>query len=157
VNVFGGSGIPIARVFGIEVRVHPSWVVVLAIIAVGVALELSDSQPEWGDALRWSVAGVVSALFFLSVLGHELAHAFVARRRDMGGGSVTLLFFGGATTAGKEPTRPSDEALVAIAGPLASLGLAVLFALVWVAASAVPGSVGAAIAQVGSSPSAAGS
>jgi CBS domain-containing protein len=66
----------------------------------------------------------------------------------MGGGSVTLLFFGGATTAGKEATRPSDEAFVAMAGPFASMALAILFGLTWVAASAIPGNAGAAISQV---------
>ncbi len=143
------GGIPIARILGIEVRVHLSWVFILAIITVGVASQLAGSQPGWEDALRWSVAAGVSVLFFLSVLSHELAHALYARRHGMGGGSVTLLFFGGATTLGSEPKRPVDEAIVAGAGPVAS-GLVTLgFLAVWVAAGVIPGTVGEAIGQVG--------
>jgi Zn-dependent protease/CBS domain-containing protein len=147
VNAFGVGGIPVARIFGIEIRIHLSWVFILAIITVGVGGQLAATQPAWSEALRWGVAATVSVLFLVSVLAHELAHGLVARSRGMGGGSVTLLFFGGATTQGKEPTRPADEGLVAAAGPIASglvtfafLGLAVL-------GETVPGPVGQATAQ----------
>ena len=97
VNGLMASGIPIARIFGIEIRVHLSWIVILAIITLGVNAELSSAQPAWSDELRWAVSGVAAVLFFCSVLVHELAHGVVAQRRGIPGGSVTLLFFGGTT------------------------------------------------------------
>ncbi len=146
-NNFGG-GIPIARIFGMEVRIHLSWVLILAIITVAVGLQLTTSQPGWSDAFRWSVAGVVAVLFFASVLIHELVHGLVARSRGMGGGSVTLLFFGGATSQGKEATRPADEAVVAAAGPIASGLITAVFLGIAVAANELEGALAEAIAQV---------
>ena len=66
----------------------------------------------------------------------------------MGGGVVTLLFFGGATTQGREPERPADEALVAGAGPTASLLVAIAFMALIVVGEALEGAVGDAISQV---------
>jgi Zn-dependent protease len=142
------GGIPVARIFGIEIRIHLSWVVILAIITVGVGTQLMTSEPGWSDALRWTVAGTVAVLFLLSVLVHELAHGLVAQRRGMGGGSVTLLFFGGATTQGREAKRPVDEAVVAAAGPIASSLVTALFLAIYAAAASADGAVADAIAQV---------
>jgi len=142
------GGVPVARIFGIEIRIHLSWVLILAIITVGVGSQLSASEPAWSDALRWGVAGTVSVLFLLSVLAHELAHGLVARNRGMGGGSVTLLFFGGATTQSREPQRPVDEAIVAAAGPIASSLVTAVFLAIFLAAGSITGSVADAVAQV---------
>jgi Zn-dependent protease/CBS domain-containing protein len=149
VNLLSASGVPIAKIFGIEIRVHLSWVFILAIITVAVGLQLGSAAPGWSDALRWGVAGTVALMFLVSVLAHELAHGLVARRRGMGGGSVTLLFFGGASTQGKEPATPADEALVAAAGPLASIVVTGLFVALWAVARTVPGALGEAVAQLG--------
>ena len=147
-NGVAANGIPVARIFGIEIRIHLSWVLILAVITVGVGDQLSTSQPGWSDALRWGVAGTVAFLFLFSVLAHELAHGLVARSRGMGGGSVTLLFFGGASAEGNAPARPRDEALVAAAGPLASFVVTAAFIAVSLAGTFVTGTLGDAIAQV---------
>ena len=147
-NGLTAGGIPIARIFGIEVRVHLSWVFILAIITVGVGSQLMVSQPGWSDLLRWGVAASVSLTFFLSVLAHELAHGLLAQRHGMGGGTVTLLFFGGATTQGREAVRPRDEAIVAAAGPVASGLVTAAFVATWFAADVLPGDFGDAAAQV---------
>ena len=115
---------------------------------LGVGSQLAVSQPLWSDLLRWGVAGGVAVLFFGSVLLHELAHALVARRHGMGGGSVTLLFFGGGVTQGQEPRRPADEALVAAAGPIASGLLTGAFLGAWFVSEFIPDAVGEAASQV---------
>jgi Zn-dependent protease/predicted transcriptional regulator len=148
VNFLGSSGVPVARVFGIEIRIHVSWVVILAIIMVGVGYQLSTSEPDWPDALRWGVAAVVAVMFLVSVLAHELAHALVARRQGMGGSSVTLLFFGGATTTGTEPRRPIDEAVVAAAGPIASGLVTAAFLGIFLVTMQLDGPVADATSQV---------
>ena len=125
------GGVPIARIFGLEVRVHLSWVVIIAIITVGIGGQFATLNPAWPEALRWIAAGAVALLFFGSVVVHELAHGLEARRRGLGGGVVTLMFFGGATTAGQDAKRPSDEAAIALAGPLASVALSALFGAIW--------------------------
>jgi Zn-dependent protease/CBS domain-containing protein len=147
VNGLAG-GIPVARIFGIEIRIHLSWVLILAIITVGVGSQLETTEPGWPPALRWGVAATVSVLFLVSVLTHELAHGLVARSRGMGGGSVTLLFFGGATTQGREATRPVDEAVVAAAGPIASGLVTAGFLGLFLIAGSLDGAVADAVAQV---------
>lgn len=139
------NGVPIARVFGLEVRVHFSWVLILAIVTLGAGGQFLAVHPEWSDLVRWAAAGGIALAFFLSVLAHELAHGLVARRRGLGGGVVTLLFFGGATNPGREAQRPSDEVAIAAAGPAASLAIAVACLLAW---RALAGTAGDAVALI---------
>ena len=143
------NGIPIARIFGLEIRVHISWVFIIAIITVGTADQLSALHPEWSDAVLWGAAGAVAFLFFASVLIHELAHGLAAQRRGLEGGSVTLLFFGGTTALAQDTATPGDEAAIAAAGPIASLGLGVLFLAAWQAAALGSGTTADAVSQLG--------
>jgi len=141
------SAIPIARIAGIEVRVHVSWVLIVAMIAVGLSAQEAVSHPDWPEALRWLVAGVVAALFFLSVLVHELCHGIVARRRGVDVGPVTLLFFGGTSTDGGGLSRPADEAAMAGSGPLASFALGASLVVIGRIAASMPGLGAAAVAE----------
>ena len=138
------GGVPIAKVFGVEVRVHVSWVLILAIITLGVGGQFEVLHAAWPAEVLWLASGAIALLFFASVVVHELAHAFVARRRGLGGGVVTLLFFGGTTAVGREPRRPSDEAVIAAAGPLASLGIVAICIAVWQGLGRAAGTIGAA-------------
>jgi len=145
VNAFLINGIPIARIFGIEIRVHLSWVVILAIITIGVNSELSAVRTGWQEELRWIVSGLVAILFFASVLAHELAHGVVAQRRGIQGGTVTMLFFGGTTSVPQEARRPGDEAAIASAGPIASMAIALACVAIWLIARSVTGTAAEAI------------
>lgn len=136
------AGVPIAKVFGVEVRVHVSWVLILAIIALGVGGQFEVIHPTWAPEVRWVASAGIALGFFASVVVHELAHAFIARRRDLGGGVVTLLFFGGTTAVGREPRRPSDEAVIAAAGPLASEGIVAICIAVWQGLGRAAGTIG---------------
>jgi Zn-dependent protease/CBS domain-containing protein len=125
------NGVPIARVFGLEVRVHLSWILILAIVTLGVGAQFELLHPGWPVEVRWIAACVVALLFFCSVVAHEIAHGAAARKRGLEGGVVTLLFFGGTTSLVQEPERPSDEAAIAGAGPAASFGLALASIGIW--------------------------
>jgi Zn-dependent protease len=63
-------------------------------------------------------------LLFASVLVHEFAHAVIARHFGTRTRVIVLFLFGGVAQIADEPPTPRAEFLVAIAGPLASLGLA---------------------------------
>ena len=74
--------------------------------------------PELGSAAAFALSVLTSVLFVLSILAHELAHAIVFRLRGIPVLGVTLHMFGGVTQGGSEASRPWDEFIVAVAGPV---------------------------------------
>src|SRR5439155_1041444 len=76
-------GVPIARVFGIEIRVQLGWVIILALIAVIAVGQLTAVDPKLESAVSWVLGGLVAFGFFVSSVSHDLAHALVARRRGV--------------------------------------------------------------------------
>jgi Zn-dependent protease/CBS domain-containing protein len=116
---------PIARIAGFEIRLHFSWIPILVFLTLSVLAEIGELDGSAPTVAAWAVALLVSFGFLASVLVHELAHAVVARRRGVGGGPITLFFFGGTASAELESSRPDDEVRIAAAGPIASLLLAI--------------------------------
>src|SRR4029079_9854665 len=71
------------------------------------------------------VLAVPSALlFFLSILLHELGHAWVAIRNGIPIIGIDLWMFGGVAKLGRESTSPGVEFRVAVAGPIVTLAIA---------------------------------
>ena len=147
------SGIPVGRILGFEIRIHATWVLILAMLGIVVAGRLEESAPGMPVALRFAVATLAAIVFLVSVLGHELAHGIVARRRGLEPGPITVYFFGGSASYDVEWKRPADEAAVASAGPIVSLaiGFALLATgyLIDTLGGAVVGPFGFAIVLVG--------
>ncbi len=98
------NALPIARLFGFEIRVHVSWAIILAVIGVTAATQATRIAPEIGTTGGWIIGAVVAAAFLLSALAHELGHALAARHVGLPGGPVIVYFFGGAATS-----RPRDD------------------------------------------------
>jgi Zn-dependent protease/predicted transcriptional regulator len=119
----------IGRIGGIDIRIDPSWPVIALLITFNMWAQFADRARFTGTSMAVSLllAVATSALFFLSILAHELAHAGVCRIRDIPVGGITLMFFGGATEAKIESRGPADEFLVTAAGPLASVAVGGLF------------------------------
>jgi Zn-dependent protease/CBS domain-containing protein len=124
------SGVPIARILGFEIRVHVSWAVILAIIAVTVQAQVGSMAPALSSPIQWLIGGLVAAAFLLSALAHELGHAVIARRVGMPGGPVVVYFFGGAASTTLEASRPRAEAAAALAGPAVSIAVGVVLLLI---------------------------
>jgi Zn-dependent protease len=140
------NGVPIARIAGFEIRLHLSWLFVVAIVTVTVASRLADYQPDVAQGVTWAIGLIGSLGFLVTVIAHELAHALVARR-DGATGRVLVVHFVGATPIDEVASSPRMEAAVGIAGPLTSLVLGlVLIGLAFL--SLVLGPVAAPIADV---------
>jgi Zn-dependent protease len=130
--------------WGIPLRVHFSLLLVVPFLAFGFS---------WGFqggalAFLWGL-GLALALF-LSVLVHELAHCFYARRQGGEVSDITLFILGGVSRITRMPEGHKHEALMALAGPATSLGLGVLLLVMAVPLGGVDsGNWGAALASLG--------
>lgn len=122
-----GSSWRVGRIAGVEIRVDTSWLIIAVLITYNLFVEFTASFPEVSAAVGILLAVGVAALFFGSVLGHEMAHALTAMRRGIPVRGITLFLFGGATHAKVESRRARDEFLISVVGPLSSLLFAGLF------------------------------
>jgi Zn-dependent protease/CBS domain-containing protein len=120
--------IQIARVIGIPIYIHFSWLIIFGLIAWTLSTGYFPAQsPDLPASSYWAKGLVASLLFFVSILLHELGHAVVARRQGLRTRSITLFVFGGIAQLEKDPRDGRAEFWMAAAGPAASLALAGLF------------------------------
>ena len=122
-----GRGIRIGAILGIPIRVDYSWTIIAVLLTAGMAVGLGQSFPYLGLSSRLLLGLSACLLLFASVLAHELSHAVVALRHDVGIRSITLFIFGGAAEMVEEPRSARAELSIAIAGPIMSGVLAALF------------------------------
>lgn len=121
----------IGLVLGVSLRIDITWLVIVVLITWSLAASYFPARfPTWPSWLAWVVGSASSILLFASVLTHELAHSWVALKRGASVQSITLFLFGGLAQLGKEVNSPLTEFLMALAGPIASLSLALFFVLV---------------------------
>jgi len=126
------GSVRIARLFGIDINIHFSWILIFFLVVLNLADSFPQQFPQWSNQKGLVVASITAFLFFGSVLGHELAHSLVARRFQMSVSSITLFLLGGVANLRKEPPSAQAEFFMAIAGPATSVvigvvGLAVAF------------------------------
>ena len=134
-----GRGVSLGSIFGIPIRVDYSWAVIAFLMTTSFAVGYGQTYPYLGLAARLSLGLSSCLLLFASVLAHELSHAVIALRNDVGIRSITLFIFGGAAEMVEEPKAAGAEFRIAVAGPVMSLFLAaVFFALGSVALGALP-------------------
>jgi Zn-dependent protease len=142
------EGWQIARVWGIPVLIHPTWLIILLISTVAFA---RDYQPaaSGGDLMIWGLAFLTALLLFVSVLLHELGHSLVALSQGVKVISIKLFLLGGVASVDRECATPMGAALVAAAGPAVSLVLAGLFLALRVPAGQLAPGLGQMVLQLG--------
>jgi Zn-dependent protease/CBS domain-containing protein len=115
-----GGSFRIGRAFGIDVKVHWTFFLLLAFFAFAAY----QNSGSWLSALV--TVGIIVALF-VCVLLHEYGHSLVAQRLGIEIGDITLLPIGGLARLKSLPEKPWDEVKIAIAGPLVNVVLAPIF------------------------------
>jgi Zn-dependent protease/predicted transcriptional regulator len=122
----------LGRILGIPVRIHYTLWLVFLLIAWSLASGYMPRQYPGLDVVTYWAIGVASALLlFVSVLVHELAHSYIAKKNGLPITRITLFFFGGVSEIGEEPKNPRLEVRMAAAGPLTSFVIAGIFAGLW--------------------------
>ncbi len=111
----------IAKILGIDVRIHVTFFLLLAFIGLG------DYQTGGAAAALGAVFFI--CLIFLCVLLHEFGHALAARRYGIQTSDITMLPIGGVARLERMPEKPAQELVVAIAGPLVNVAIAALLLL----------------------------
>ena len=114
----------IGSIGGIAIRVDSSWAIMAVLVTYSLFLRFTFQYRELENLPAFGLAVFAAILFFGSVLGHELAHAGMARARGIAVSGITLFLFGGATSARVEDRGPGDEFLITAVGPGSSLALA---------------------------------
>jgi len=124
-----GDSIVLGRILGVRVGINWSWLLIAALIVWTLARSVFPStNPDLSGGTHLAMAVVAALLFFASILLHELGHAVQARRDDVEIVGITLWMLGGvAKLTGRIPSAGA-ELRIAIAGPLVSLVLGLVFA-----------------------------
>ena len=115
-------------ILGIPFYLDSSWFLILGLVTLANASAINggilQGRSPW---LGWLLGFVMALLLFGSVLLHELGHSLVARSQGITVNSITLFLFGGVASIERESKTPMGAFSVAIAGPLVSFALGILF------------------------------
>jgi Zn-dependent protease len=124
------STISLGRILGIPIGLDYSWFLIFALLTWSLATSYYPSEfKDWSVTQYWVTSAVTVILLFVSVLLHELGHSVIALRYKIPVKSITLFVFGGVAQINSEPPSAVAEFWIAIAGPITSFGLALLFSL----------------------------
>ncbi|HXX51000.1 MAG TPA: site-2 protease family protein [Xanthobacteraceae bacterium] len=116
-----GWSLNIGSVAGTAIRIHVTFLLFLAWI-FGVSYLSGGPQAAWSGLL-------FMVLLFLCVLLHEFGHIFTARLFGVSTPDVILLPIGGVARLERVPEKPSEEFLIAIAGPAVNFAIAAVLVL----------------------------
>jgi Zn-dependent protease/CBS domain-containing protein len=145
-----GSDFRIGRVLGIEIRVDASWLVLAFLVGWSFFAQFTVRFPQLSASARVVLAAATAAIFFASVLVHEVSHSVMARRLGIAVEGITLFLFGGVTKTSMEARQPRDEFLVAVVGPLTSFAIAgLMWVLVNLTGEALPDPISYACGYLG--------
>ncbi|HJT67268.1 MAG TPA: site-2 protease family protein [Pyrinomonadaceae bacterium] len=126
--------ITVAHIYGIPVRFDYRWFIVFILSVWLIAVNLSRGGMFIGSfrlqpvstMTAWILGVITTIGLFLSVLAHELSHAFMGRSEGIEIEEIVLHPFGGLARLRNEPENPRAEFRIAVAGPAASFLIGVV-------------------------------
>ena len=112
----------LGSIAGIGIFIHWSFSLIIAYIIYS-----NYRVGHNAEQIMWSVIFILS--IFMTVFLHELGHALAAKKYNIKTKDITILPIGGLARLERIPEKPSEELVVAIAGPLVNIALAVITGL----------------------------
>lgn len=123
------SSIKLIDVFGIRISVDVGWLLTLFLVIIWLSPSFRATLHS-SDSVAYLTTVVSALLFFGSLIVHELGHALMARLQGIDVRRIQLFLFGGLTQMSRDARSPGEEFKIAVAGPLATAGMVLLFAVV---------------------------
>jgi len=122
-----GRRITLFSLLGFKVHIDMSWLIIVLLVIWSLAKGWFPSHYQDLSSATYLWMGLIGAAgLFFSVVFHELCHSLVARRFGLPMKGITLFIFGGVAEMSEEPSSAKAEFLMAIAGPLSSILLALM-------------------------------
>lgn len=122
------TSIRVAKIINIPIEIDISWLIIFALLAISLSENYFPMiDPKITILHRWAFGIATTLLFFASILIHELSHSYVAQKNNISIKKITLFIFGGVAQITKEPQNAQVELKIAVAGPIASIVLGILF------------------------------
>ncbi|MBD3317979.1 MAG: CBS domain-containing protein [Chitinivibrionales bacterium] len=119
-----GNRVTLFKLFGFSVRIDASWLIIAVLVVWSLATSLFPYYYEGLATETYWWMGVLGAIgLFGSIIFHEMCHSLAARRFGMPMEGITLFVFGGVAEMEEEPPSAKAELVMAVAGPLASIGI----------------------------------
>jgi Zn-dependent protease len=120
------GSIKLIDIFGIRIGVDLGWFLTLFLVILWLSPSFRATLHS-SDGVAYLTTVISALLFFGSLIVHELGHALAARRQGIEVRSIQLFLFGGLTQMSRDARSPGEEFKIAAAGPLATLGMVVVF------------------------------
>lgn len=126
--------LPIFRIAGIQLRIHVTFLLLIAWLSFGYYTA--------GGTAAATARVLFVLLLFLCVVLHEFGHALAAKAYGINTPDITLLPIGGVARLERMPEEPKQELVIAIAGPLVNVAIALgLFLVIGWRNSIDPGEI----------------
>jgi Zn-dependent protease/predicted transcriptional regulator len=123
-----GKRFRLFKLLGFQVQLDVSWLIIAVLVTWTLAVGVFPQRFHGFTPTTYWIMGAVGACgLFASIVFHEFAHSLVARQFGIEMSGITLFVFGGVAEMKEEPRSPEAEFFMAIAGPLSSVVLAVVF------------------------------
>jgi Zn-dependent protease len=126
------TSIKLFDLFGFRVGVDATWFIVLFLMIFVLSGPFRQTLHS-SDGVAYVTTVVSVLLLFASLIVHELGHAIVARRQGIEVRQIDLYLFGGLTQMSRDAATPGEDFKIAIAGPVATFLVILLFLAVDVA------------------------
>ncbi len=127
-----GKRLTLFRLFGFAVQVDLSWLLIAVLVTWSLATGFFPQRyPDVSHAGYWLMGALGALGLFASIIFHEFWHSLVARRYGLHIRGITLFVFGGISEMSEEPENPKTEFLMAAAGPISSIVLAMFCYLIY--------------------------